>query len=33
MRHAVPRHNLELALEVILELVLGIKSMTLVFNP
>jgi hypothetical protein len=33
MRYVAPGHNLELTLEVILELVLGIKTMTLVFNP
>jgi hypothetical protein len=33
MRYVAPLHNLELTLEVILELVLGIKTMTLVFNP
>jgi hypothetical protein len=33
MRYVVPRHNLELTLEVILEHVLGIKTMTLIFNP
>jgi hypothetical protein len=33
MRHIAPRHNLELTLEVILEHVLGIKTMTLFFNP
>ncbi len=33
MRYIVPRHNLELTLEVILEHVLGIKTMTLIFNP
>jgi hypothetical protein len=34
MRYAAPRHNLELThLEVILEHVLGIKIMTLIFNP
>ncbi len=32
-RYVPPRHNLELTLEVILKLVLGIKTMTLVFNP
>ncbi len=33
MRTIVPRHILELTLEVILEHVLGIKTMTLIFNP
>ncbi len=33
MRYVAPRHNLELTLEVILEHVLGIKTMTLIFNP
>jgi hypothetical protein len=32
-RYVAPCHNLELTLEVILELVLGIKTITLVFNP
>ncbi len=32
-RYLAPRHNLEFTLEVILELVLGIKTMSLVFNP
>jgi hypothetical protein len=31
--HIVPCHNLELTLKVILEYMLGIKTMTLVFNP
>jgi hypothetical protein len=33
MRYIAPHHNLELTLEVILELVLGIKTMNLVFDP
>ncbi len=33
MWYITPRHSLELTLEVILLLVLGIKTMTLVFNP
>ncbi len=33
MRYLVPRHNLELILEVILEHVLRIKTMTWIFNP
>jgi hypothetical protein len=33
MRHIAPRHILELTLEVILEHVLGIKTMTRIFNP
>jgi hypothetical protein len=33
MCYIAPHHNLELTLEAILELVLGIKNMTLVFNP
>ncbi len=33
MRYIVPRYDLELTLEVILEHVLGIKTMTLIFNP
>ncbi len=33
MHHIVPRHILELTLEVILEHVLGIKTMTWIFNP
>jgi hypothetical protein len=33
MRYVLPRHNLELTLEVIFEHVLGIKTMTLIFNP
>jgi hypothetical protein len=33
MRYVTPPHNLELTLEVILELVLRIKTITLVFNP
>jgi hypothetical protein len=33
MRYVAPHHNLEHMLEVILELVLGIKTMTLVFSP
>jgi hypothetical protein len=32
-RYVAPYHNLELTLEVILEHVLGIKTMTLIFNP
>ena len=33
MRHIAPRHIHELTLEVILEHVLGIKTMTWIFNP
>jgi hypothetical protein len=33
MCYVAPRHNLELTLEVILEHMLGIKTMILVFNP
>jgi hypothetical protein len=33
MRYVAPCHNLELTLEVILEHVLGIKTMALIFNP
>ncbi len=32
MHYDAPRHNLELTLKVILEIVLRIKTMTLVFN-
>jgi hypothetical protein len=33
MRYVMPHHNLELILEVILENLLRIKTMTLLFNP
>ncbi len=33
MPYVAPHHNLELTLEVILEHVLGIKTMPLIFNP
>jgi hypothetical protein len=33
MRYVALHHNLELTLEVILEHMLGIKTVTLVFNP